>query len=196
MSQSAKDRVYAAAAQISAEQNPTVSRVREVAGVSNADATRYLKEWREEQASAGSRIAATPQTVIGLANRLAGALWAEATEQAGQAHAALEAQWAAEKKEKDQELAELVADLDRTTAEKETAVTELTARLAAAAADADTAGQRAAAAEESATHASAELNALRVELAAARATADTLQRSLDALLEKITPAAPAEETGD
>ena len=44
--QSVKDRVYAAAGRISAEKNPTVATVREAAGVSNADAGRYLKEWR------------------------------------------------------------------------------------------------------------------------------------------------------
>ena len=44
--ESVKDRVYVAAERISTEKNPTVVIVREAAGVSNADAGRYLKEWR------------------------------------------------------------------------------------------------------------------------------------------------------
>jgi hypothetical protein len=50
---SVKDRVFAAAEQISAERRPTVSTVRALAGVSNAGATRYLKEWSEEKQAAG-----------------------------------------------------------------------------------------------------------------------------------------------
>ena len=60
---SIKDRVYSAAERLSANRNPTVATVREAAGVSNADATRYLKEWRAERDSAGSKIAATPPTI-------------------------------------------------------------------------------------------------------------------------------------
>ncbi|MDJ0358397.1 DNA-binding protein [Paenarthrobacter sp. PH39-S1] len=61
--QSVKDRVYAAAERISATTNPTVATVREAASVSNADAGRYLKEWRAERDSAGSKIAATPPII-------------------------------------------------------------------------------------------------------------------------------------
>lgn len=61
MNSSIKDRVYAAAEQISVERNPTVSTVREVAGVSNADAGRYLKQWREEKAAAGTRTPRSPR---------------------------------------------------------------------------------------------------------------------------------------
>ncbi|GAC1381127.1 MAG: hypothetical protein NVSMB43_22400 [Pseudarthrobacter sp.] len=60
MTLSVKDRVYAAVEQISAERRPTVSTVRAAAGVSNADATRYLKEWTEEKQAAGGQVAATP----------------------------------------------------------------------------------------------------------------------------------------
>ena len=76
--QSVKDRVYAAAERISAERNPTVATVREAAGVSNADATRFLKEWRAERDSAGSKIAATPAAITEQALRLAGTVWEEA----------------------------------------------------------------------------------------------------------------------
>ena len=61
--QSVKDRVYAAAERISTTASPTVATVREAAGVSNADAGRYLKEWRAERDSAGSKIAATPPPI-------------------------------------------------------------------------------------------------------------------------------------
>ncbi|MET3810827.1 hypothetical protein ABIB14_001935 [Arthrobacter sp. UYEF3] len=54
MTQSVKDRVYAAAEKISAERRPTVSTVRAAAGVSNADAIRYMKEWAATSAGGGS----------------------------------------------------------------------------------------------------------------------------------------------
>ena len=75
---SAKGRVYAAADRISAERSPTVSTVRELARVSNADATRYLKAWKLEHLAAAGKIAATPQPVTELAVRKAGVVWAEA----------------------------------------------------------------------------------------------------------------------
>jgi predicted amidohydrolase len=37
-----------------------VPTVRALAGVSNADATRYLKEWSEEKSAAGGQVAAAP----------------------------------------------------------------------------------------------------------------------------------------
>lgn len=141
---SVKDRVYAAAEQISAERNPTVSSVRQAAGVSSADATRYLKEWREEKAAAGTQIAATPQAVLEHAARLAGAVWAEAAKLADDRHAGIEAQWTRERQEKDHELAELVTDLDRTAAEKDTAISELTTQLQAATARTEAAEKNAA----------------------------------------------------
>ncbi|WP_028268106.1 DNA-binding protein [Arthrobacter sp. MA-N2] len=64
MTSSVKDRVYAAAEQISAERRPTVSTVRAAAGVSNADATRYLKEWTEEKQAASGQVAATPAALL------------------------------------------------------------------------------------------------------------------------------------
>ena len=129
MAQSVKERVYAAAERISAERRPTVSTVRAAAGVSNADATRYLKEWSEERAAAGGVLAATPATLLEAAARLAGTAWAEASVLADERHAAVEAVWVQERKDKDMEVAELVADLDRLTEEKDAAVSALTARV-------------------------------------------------------------------
>ncbi|MGO4856904.1 DNA-binding protein [Arthrobacter sp. 2MCAF14] len=121
MTSSVKDRVYAAAEQISAERRPTVSTVRAAAGVSNADATRYLKEWTEEKQAAGGQVAATPAVLLEQAARLAGGCWAEASALAAERHTAVEAVWAQERKDKDQEIAELVADLDQASAEKDAA---------------------------------------------------------------------------
>ena len=117
MTTSVKDRVFAAAEQISAERRPTVSTVRAAAGVSNADATRYLKEWNEEKLAAGGQVAATPPALLEQATRLAAAVWAEASTQAAERHTAVETAWAQERKDKDQEIAELVADLDKAAAE-------------------------------------------------------------------------------
>jgi hypothetical protein len=61
---------------------------RALAGVSNADATRYLKEWSEEKQAAGGQVAATPAALLEHAARLAGACWAEASTLANERHAA------------------------------------------------------------------------------------------------------------
>ena len=187
MAESVKDRVYAAAEQISAERNPTVSSVREAAAVSNADATRYLKQWREEKASAGTQIAATPQTVLEHAARLAGTVWAEAAKLAEDRHAAVEAQWERDRRDKDQELAELVADLDRISAEKDQAIADLTVQLKAAATRLEGAEKNAGEAVEAAERARGENNSLKTELSAAEARTATLQQTIDALLQRITP---------
>jgi hypothetical protein len=78
--------------------------------VSNADATRYLKEWVEEKQAAGGQVAATPAAVLEQAARLAGACWAEASAVATERPAAAEAVWAQEKKDLGLEIAELVAE--------------------------------------------------------------------------------------
>jgi hypothetical protein len=77
-----------------------VSSVRQAAGVSSADATRYLKEWWEEKAAAGTQIAATPHAVLEHAARLAGRVWAEVAKLTDDRHAGIEAQWPRERQEK------------------------------------------------------------------------------------------------
>ncbi|MDV2981595.1 UNVERIFIED_CONTAM: DNA-binding protein [Actinomycetes bacterium ARC8] len=187
MALSVKDRVFAAAEQISTERRPTVSTVRAAAGVSNADATRYLKEWVEEKQAAGGQVAATPAAILEQAARLAGACWAEASAAANERHAAAEAIWVQEKKELNEEVAELVADLDKATAEKDSAVGELTTRIA------ELENQSAAVAEqlEQARSAEREAAAAATEAgtraAAAEARAGALQEAHDALLQRITP---------
>ncbi|WP_226758528.1 DNA-binding protein [Arthrobacter sp. SO3] len=182
--------MFAAAEQISAERRPTVSTVRAAAGVSNADATRYLKEWVEEKQAAGGRLAATPAAVLEQAARLAGACWAEASTVADERHAAAKAVWAQEKKDLGLEISELVADLDKVTAEKDAAVTELTARVTAMdtqAAAIQAQLERARAAEQRASNTAADAAA---RVAAAEARAETLQKAHDALLQRIVPETP------
>ncbi|AOT05969.1 KfrA protein (plasmid) [Arthrobacter sp. U41] len=190
MTESVKDRVYAAAERISAERRPTVSTVRAAAGVSNADATRYLKEWSDERQAAGSQLAATPATLLEAAARLAGTAWAEASGLADARHASVEATWAQERKDRDAEIAELVADLDRLTEEKDTAVSALAARveelqgqLAVLAAEVEEsrATERAVAAEAAETA---------TKLAAADARDTAMQAAYEALLARIAPAGP------
>jgi DNA-binding transcriptional MerR regulator len=191
---SVKDRVFAAAEQISAERRPTVSTVRAAAGVSNADATRYLKEWVEEKQAAGGQVAATPAAVLEQAARLAGVCWAEASAVANERHAAAEAVWAQEKKDLGLEISELVADLDKVSAEKDATVTELTARITARITELDTQAaamkaqlEPARAAEQQASSTAADAA---TRLAAAEARAETLQQAHDALLQRIVPETP------
>lgn len=193
MSQSVKDRVYAAAERISTERRPTVSTVRAAAGVSNADATRYLKEWSEERQAAGGQLAATPAALLEAAARLAGTAWAEASALADERHAGVEASWAQERKDKDTEIAELVADLDRLTEETDAAVAGLSARVEELAAQlAALTGEL----EESRTaqRAAAEAAEAATRLAAAQARDTAMQAAYDGLLARISPP-PAPGTG-
>jgi chromosome segregation ATPase len=187
---SVKDRVYAAAEQISAERRPTVSTVRAAAGVSNADATRYLKEWSEEKNAAGGQVAATPAALLEQAARLAGACWAEASTLADGRHAGLQAAWAQEKKDLNLEITELVADLDKVSAEKDAAVTELTARITALETDVAAAGEQLEQARAAEQEAAREASAALTRLAAAEARAITLQQAHDALLARVVPETP------
>ena len=196
MTSSVKDRVFAAAEQISAERRPTVSTVRAAAGVSNADATRYLKEWSEEKLAAGGQVAATPPALLEQATRLAVACWAEASTQAAERHTAVEAAWAQERKDKDLEIAELVEDLDRAAAEKgsaaadfQTRITGLESRAKAleqqlAALGSQLEGSRAA--ERAAVSAVAEAQK---QLATAEARSETLEKVHNALLQRVAPEA-------
>lgn len=190
--QSVKDRVYAAAERISAEKNPTVATVREAAGVSNADATRFLKEWRAERDSAGSKIAATPATITEQALRLAGTVWAEAVQTATAEHAIIEKAWRDEKAHKDREINELATDLDTAARTHQETVKELKTQVEGsnraardnAAAAAEAREQLALAARQHAE----DMAEFKSQLAEARATITTLQQTQDALIARIQPA--------
>ena len=189
--QSVKDRVYAAAGRISATTNPTVATVREAAGVSNADAGRFLKEWRAERDSAGSKIAATPATITEQALRLAGTVWEEAVRTATAGHAIIEKAWRDEKAHKDREINELATDLDTAARTHEEAVKELQTRIEEANQAARDNAAAAADAREQLTldarkHAEV-IAELKSQLAEARATVKTLQQTQDALIARIQP---------
>ncbi|WP_284750859.1 DNA-binding protein [Arthrobacter sp. efr-133-R2A-120] len=194
MTSSVKDRVYAAAEQISAERRPTVSTVRAAAGVSNADATRYLKEWAEEKQAAGGQVAATPAALLEQAARLAGACWAEASALAAERHAAVEALWAQERKDKDQEIAELVADLDQTTADKDAAaaahaeeINRLEAQRAALERQLAVIGKQLEDSREAERAAAKEAADAARRLATAEVRAATLEQVHNALLQRVSP---------
>ncbi|UYY81969.1 DNA-binding protein [Arthrobacter sp. YA7-1] len=194
MTSSVKDRVYAAAEQISAERRPTVSTVRAAAGVSNADATRYLKEWTEEKHAAGGQVAATPATLLEQAARLAGACWAEASALAAERHAAVEAAWVQERKDKDQEIAELVADLDQAAADKDAAaaahageITRLEAQRAALERQLAVIGKQLEESREAERAASKEAADAARRLATAEVRATTLEQVHNALLQRVSP---------
>ncbi|MGY2747638.1 DNA-binding protein [Arthrobacter sp. UYCu723] len=194
MTVSVKDRVYAAAAEISADRRPTVSTVRAAAGVSNADATRYLKEWAEEKQAAGGQVAATPAALLEQAARLAGACWAEASTVATERHAAIEAAWAQERKEKDLEIAELVADLDKANAESDAAAAEhgkdmarLEAQSAALERQLAATGKQLEESRESERAAAKEAADAVRKLATAEVRATTLEQVNNALLQRVSP---------
>jgi hypothetical protein len=196
--QSVKDRVYAAAERISAEKNPTVATVREAAGVSNADAGRYLKEWRAERDSAGHKIAATPTTITEQALRLAGTVWEEAVRTATAEHDIIEKAWRDEKAHKDREINELATDLDTAARTHQETVKELQTQVEESnLAARDNAAAAAAAREQLALsgrkHAE-EVAGLKSQLAEARATVATLQQTQDALIARIQPAREPQAT--
>ncbi|MHA7178174.1 DNA-binding protein [Arthrobacter sp. Sr24] len=189
--QSVKGRVYAAAERISAERNPTVATVREAAGVSNADATRFLKEWRAERDSAGSKIAATPATITEQALRLAGTVWEEAVRTATAEHAIIEKAWRDEKAHKDREINELATDLDTAARTHREAIKELRTQVEESnQAARDNAAAATEAREQLALAARGhadEVAEFKSQLAEARATITTLQKTQDALIARIQP---------
>lgn len=185
----AEARVHAAADEIEAAGGkPTVATVRERAGVSNADATRYLRAWREGRASAGATIAALPPALVEQSQRVAGLMWAEASSLAAASHSAVEREWRAQTALYEQEIAELVANLD-------------TADQAATAAAADHASERAALQAQLASARAGEARAkdelqatvqaraeLEKQLVEERTANQTLRQTLTALIARI-PAA-------
>lgn len=185
MTQSIKERVYAAAEQISEERTPTVSAVREVAAVSMADASRYLKDWKGEHAAASSQVMATPPAIVDQAVKLAGSLWAEASGLAAAQHAEVQVAWETRKAEMENELAELVESADASDAAHKAENERLERELAAAQATAQSAIEAVEASRRETADVAKEASELRTKLAAAEATAATLQAAHDALVARI-----------
>lgn len=194
MAESAKDRVYAAAEHISAERAPTVSAVREAAAVSMADASRYLKQWKQEQATATAAVVAAPGAVTDQAAKLAGTLWAEAVKLAGEDHKVVQAVWEVEKAEFSAEVDELVTAADVAEAAHRKETDTVTHALTAAEERAATAERKAGTAQQVTAEAEAENGRLREQLAAAQATATSVQTAMDAVLARIGIPKAGEDT--
>ena len=183
---SVEARVHAAADEIERDgTRPTVATVRERAGVNNADATRFLRAWREGRASSGATIAALPAALMEHSQRVAGLMWAEASSLASAAHAAVERDWQVQSALHEQDLAELVENLD-------TANREASASAAAHASERAAFGVELEAARAGEARAAADLqNALQTQtdlekqLVEERAAAKTLRETLAALIERI-----------
>jgi chromosome segregation ATPase len=190
---STEARVHAAADDIEREGNrPTVASVRERAGVNNADATRYLRAWREAHASSGATIAALPAALVEQSQRVAGLMWAEASALASASHAAVEREWRTQTSLNEQETAELVENLDAADRAARAATEAHATELAAMRAELDTARAKEAGAKtelETATQAQAELE---TQLVKERVANQTLRETLDALIARI-PAADQEK---
>jgi len=182
-------RVHAAADAIEREGGkPTVATVRERAVVNNADATRYLRGWREGRASSGATIAALPAALVEQSQRVAGLMWIEASSLASASHAAVEREWQAQTALHEQEIAELVENLDSADQATRAAAEAHAGERAAHAAE-----LQAARADE--TPATAELHTavqaqaeLERQLAQERTVNQTLRETLTALIERIPKA--------
>ena len=194
MAQGSKDRVYAAAEEISGTRTPTVTAVREAAGVSMADASRYLKEWKNDREDATRQMIAAPAAVIEQGQKLSAAIWSEAVTLAGESHAAVQAQWEQETAALTAEIEELIASADTADAEHRQQIEQAGQALAKANDQAAASAHTAETMREEAQEVREESSELRAKLAAAQATVDTLQKSMDAVLARIpAPAKPAKK---
>lgn len=186
---SAEARVYAAADEIEHDGGkPTVATVRERAGVNNADATRYLRVWREGQASSGATIAALPAALVEHSQRVAGLMWAEASTLASSSHAAVEREWREQAALQEQELAELVENLDAANQDASATAQAHASELAAIEVQLQEArADKVRAREDLQTGLEAQIE-LEKQLVEERATTKALRETIAALIERI-PAA-------
>lgn len=130
MSQSVRDRIFAAADTMYAETNrsrfPTVDAVRKRAGVNMNDASSCMKEWRRSQASATNP--APPQLPAELQTTCMTAVstvWEEATKIAFEALRAAQAGWESERAELDELSRQMAAAYDLQAAELAAAQAEI-----------------------------------------------------------------------
>lgn len=191
MAQSAKARVYAAAEDITTEKPPTVSAVREAASVSMADASRYLKQWKRETAEATAAVAATPGAITDQAAKLAGSIWNQAVKLAAEEHQGARTAWETEKADLTKEIEDLAAAADEAEAAHVKDSEAAAAQLAAAEERANAAEQKARTAGQESADSAAENARLREDLAAARATIESTQTAMDAIVARL----PTTETG-
>jgi chromosome segregation ATPase len=186
---SAEERVHTAADEIERQGGkPTVATVRELAGVNNADATRFLRGWRERQASSGATIAALPAGLIEQSQRVAGLMWAEASSLAAASHAAVEREWRAQAALHEQEIAELVENLDAADQARTAAAEGYAAERAALEAELEQARDAAARATAELQRSHQAQTEMEKQLVEARTANETLRETLGALIARI-PAA-------
>jgi len=189
----AEARVHAAADDIEQEGGrPTVSTVRARAGVNNADATRYLRGWREGQASSGATIAALPAALMEHSQRVAGLMWAEASAMAAASHAAVERQWRDQTADNEQELAELVENLDAANQDAVAAAEARTTERAALEVELEAARADETSAKAELQRAVLAQTELEKQLVEERATAKILRETLNSLIERIPAAGEGE----
>jgi chromosome segregation ATPase len=190
-----KARVYRAADAVDTEgRKVTVTAVREAASVSNADATRFLREWREDRAKSGSAMAAMPPKLVEQAQRIAADLWREVSTEANAAHDEAQRAWELRRAEQDAELDALGQQLDEANEEAAASARARDEALLVLTKERDDAVLAATAAREELDTATEAFRAtqasLHEQLAEARGRVTALEATQQALLERI-PAAPS-----
>lgn len=190
-----KARVYRAADVVDSEgRKVTVTAVREAASVSNADATRFLREWREDRAKSGSAMAAMPPKLVEQAQRIAADLWREVSTEANTAHDEAQRGWEHRRAEQDAELDALGQQLDEANEEAAAAAREHEEAILALTKERDDAVLAAAAARDELDAATEAFRAAQAgfqeQLAEGKGRVAALEATQQALLERI-PAAPA-----
>lgn len=188
-------RVFRAADAIAGEgRKVTVTVVRESAGVNNADATRFVREWREDRAKAGSVMAAVPSKLVEQSQRMAADLWAEVSTEANAAHEEVQRGWELRRAEQEAELDALGQQLDEANNDAAAAARAHEQALLSLTKERDDAALTATAARDeldAATEAFRTAQASFTEqLAEAKGQVAALEATQRALLERI-PAAPA-----
>lgn len=117
----ARQRVFAAATQLANEgTRPTVALVRDAAKCGSADATKFLRDWKQEraqEAAAAADVPSVPGTVQQLAERTTTALWAAAVQAARAEFDTERAELLQNAEDARAEADELAVELDRATAE-------------------------------------------------------------------------------
>lgn len=117
----ARQRVFAAATQLANEGvKPTVALVRDAAKCSSADATKFLREWKQEraqEAAAAADVPSVPGAVQQLAERTTTALWAAAVQAARTEFDAERAELLQNAEDARAEADELATELDKAAAE-------------------------------------------------------------------------------
>ncbi|NNH54928.1 hypothetical protein HLB15_22155 [Promicromonospora citrea] len=170
-----KERVFQAADELAGEGTPvTVTTVRERAGCSNAAATRYLREWREERRAQEQVLPELPASVTALVTRGVENLWGAAVQAARAEH---EQEAAAA----DEALTAVVGEADALAArvdEADAELAQLRAVLESAREHARAAQEERAETERQRADAAAASARLEADLAAARAELETVRAEL------------------